>query len=87
VPAAERADALMVAVFRDGTVFFSTEKVRPNGLKDKIRERLKQGAERKVYIKADARVHYGAVVEVLDGVRDAGIQNVAFIVDQRKPAQ
>jgi biopolymer transport protein ExbD len=47
-------------------------------------EQLTQGAEKKVYIKADANARYGAVVEVLNGVRDAGIQNIAFIVDDKR---
>jgi biopolymer transport protein ExbD len=83
MPAAVRRDALTLYIWRDGTVFLSDEKVQPNCLANKIRERLNNHAEKKVYIKADRLVRYGAVVEVLNGVRDAGIQNVAFIVYQR----
>jgi biopolymer transport protein ExbD len=81
---ADRADALVVVVMRDGTVFFGSEKLNPDSLADKVRQRLKPDVEKKVYIEADARVPYVAVVGVLKGVRDAGIQNVAFIVDTRK---
>jgi len=82
---ATRKDALTVAITRDGTVFFASDKVRPDELAAKIREQLKLGAEKKVYINAEARTRYGTVVQVLDSVRDAGIQNVAFLVEQRKP--
>jgi biopolymer transport protein ExbD len=40
--------------------------------------------ERKVYIKADARTRYRNVTDVLDGVRAAGLENVAFIVEKRQ---
>jgi len=36
--------------------------------------------ERKVYLKVDARAHYGAVLRVLEGARSAGIENIAFLV-------
>ena len=36
--------------------------------------------ERKAYLKVDARAHYGAVLRVLEGVRSAGIENIAFLV-------
>jgi Biopolymer transport protein ExbD/TolR len=49
-----------------------------------IREYLSSGSEKRVYVKADGRVHYGTVVEVLDGVRSAGIEQVGFLVEQRR---
>ena len=71
-------------ILRSGDVFFGNEKLTPDQLPGKIREGLRQGAERKVYIKADARAKYGKVAQVLDGVRAARIYNIAFLVDQRK---
>ena len=80
-----REDALIVAVQKDGTIFFNDDKVAADQLTRGIRERVSKGAERKVYVKADARAKVGAVNEVLDGIRAAGIENVAFLVEQRKP--
>ena len=81
--AADRTDALNIVIMRDGTVFFRADKARPDELANAIRQSLKQGTEKKVYIQADARVPYGAIAEVVDSFRDAGIQNIAFIVDQQ----
>jgi len=86
MPAAGRKDALVVAVLRDGTVFFRTERFQPDRLAGRIRSASGMHTERKVYIMADARVRYGVVKETLRGVQDAGIQNVAFIVERRKVA-
>ncbi len=81
---ANREDALLIAVQRDGRIWFGTETVTPDHLPGKIRDRLSRGAERRVYIRADARARYGTVLEVLDNVRSAGIENIAFLVDERK---
>jgi biopolymer transport protein TolR len=84
---ADRADAMVVNVTRDGKVYFGVEQVRADALPQKIADRLKDhNVERKVYIKADTRARWGAVKDVVDGVRAAGLMRVAFLVDQRRSA-
>lgn len=82
-----KEDAMIVSIARDGNVYFGSFKVRPEALLAGISESVRNGSERKVYIQADARARYVNVKDVIDVVRDAGIQNVAFIVEQRKPGQ
>jgi biopolymer transport protein ExbD len=80
---ADWEDALIIGISRDGKVFFRNEMVAPNELAAKIKERLSQGSERKVYIKADAHVGYARVGTVLDEVRSSGVEKIAFLVGQR----
>jgi biopolymer transport protein TolR len=82
MPDANRDDALIVAVMRDGQVFFGNDRVAVGELPGKIRERLVHSGERKVYIRADARVRYGYMSAVLDGIRSAGILRIGILVDQ-----
>jgi biopolymer transport protein ExbD len=81
---ARREDAMLVAVFRDGNVFYGNELTNSGELSAKIRQSLSKGAERRVYVRADARVRYRAVLDVLEGVCSAGIENVSFFVEQRR---
>jgi biopolymer transport protein ExbD/biopolymer transport protein TolR len=81
--AANREDALLVAITRDGQVWFDADRISPENLPAAIRQRVRRGAEQKVYIRADMRAKYGLVVMVLDNVRAAGIEQVAFIVGER----
>lgn len=83
-PESEREDALLVSIQRDGKVFFDVTQVGPDDLPPKLRDRIKQGAPKTVYLRADGRAHYKAVKEVLDEVRDAGLSKVAFMVEQRR---
>ena len=78
-----REDALLIAVQRDGHIWFDRSQIAPENLSAAIRDRVSHGAEPKVYIRADLRVDYGRVVEVLSRVRSAGIENVAFLVNER----
>ncbi len=80
---ASREDAMLVAVTRDGKVFFGRDLVRPADLPAIIQEGINRGSEREVYIRADA-AKYAWVAEVLDNVRSTGIEKVGFLVDQKR---
>jgi len=83
---ADREDALIVAVMRDGKLFLGSDPILPEQLPPRIRDGVNRGAEKKVYIRADARASYGYVKEVLDGIHAAGIERIGILVDRRKPA-
>ncbi|SRR5260221_4354475 len=82
-----REDTLQIAIMRDGHVFFDTQRMWSEELTALLRDRVRTGAPRKVYIKADARVHYRAVKGVLDNVRSAGLTNVVFITQPRSASK
>ena len=84
MPDADKEDALLVAVMRDGTVFFGTDKIAVDQLTDKIKDRLVNRTDKRVFIKADQRAKYGAVVEVVDNVRSAGVDQLGLLTDQKK---
>jgi len=84
MPDAEKEDAITVAVMRDGSVFFDTEKVAADQLSQKVRDRIANKADKRVYIKADARAKYGVVVDVVDNVRSAGVDQLGLLTEQRK---
>jgi len=81
---ADKEDALLVAVMRDGTVYFGQEKIPDDQLTGKVKDRLVNRVDKRVYVKADARAKFGAVVEVVDNVRAAGVDQLGLLTDQRK---
>jgi len=83
--AADREDALLVAVQRDGRLYLRNEAVSIDALAAKIRQGISRGSEKKVYLKADARAKYADVKEVLDAVHAAGVDKIGILVDQRRP--
>ncbi|HET6933825.1 MAG TPA: biopolymer transporter ExbD [Candidatus Angelobacter sp.] len=83
MPDADKEDALIVAVQRDGTVFFDTQKVGPEELTQKLKDRLANRVDKRVYVKADARAKYKNVVDVVDNVRSAGVDQLGLLTEQR----
>ena len=78
LPGALREDAIRVVLTRDSRVYFRNQLVTLEDLPDEIRKQVQNGAEKKVYVSADARAKYGDVSRVLAEIRLAGIGNVAF---------
>ncbi len=83
VPLADKEDALVVAVARNGDVFLGTTRIDVDALAEKVREAASGRADKTLYIKADARVAYAAVVKVLDAVGTGGVERITLLVAQR----
>ena len=84
MPDADKEDALLVAITRDGTVFFGTDKLPADQLTGKIKDRLANRVDKRVFVRADARARYGVVAEVVDNVRAAGVDQLGLLTEQRK---
>jgi biopolymer transport protein TolR len=87
MPDADKEDALIVAVMRDGKLFFGNDRVEADQLTQKVKDRLSNRVDKRVYIRADARAKYGSVVEVVDNVRAAGVDDLGLLTDQKKSTQ
>jgi biopolymer transport protein TolR len=83
MPDADQEDALIVSVTDDGSVYFGVDPISPAALAEKVRDRLSNRTERKLYIKADARTPYANVVKVLAAMRTAGVEAPNLLTAQR----
>jgi len=82
---ADKEDALLVAVARDGSIYFGTERVAdPANLIDKVKTRLSSSKDKRVFVNVDRRAKYKNVVDVVDNVRAAGVDELGLLTEQRK---
>jgi biopolymer transport protein TolR len=86
MPDADKEDALLVTVTRDGQVYFGTDQIAVDVLTNKVKDRLANKPDKRVYVKADMRARFGFVVQVVDSVRAAGVDDLGLLTDQRKTA-
>ena len=85
MPDADKEDALLVSITRDGQVYFGSEQVKDvDNLTTKVKDRLSNKPDKRVYVKADMRTRFGGVVRVVDAVRAAGVDDLGLLTDQRK---
>jgi biopolymer transport protein ExbD/biopolymer transport protein TolR len=84
MPDADKEDALLVAINREDKIFFGTDLIKVDELTQKVKDRLANKTDKRVFIKADARAKFGWVVEVVDNVRAAGVDQLGLLTDQKK---
>src|SRR5580704_13166608 len=82
MPDADKEDALLIAVMRDGKTYFGSDQIKVDDLTNKVKDRLANQVDKRVFIRADARAKYGAVVDVVDNVRAAGVDDVGLLTEQ-----
>jgi biopolymer transport protein ExbD len=84
MPDADKEDAIIVAVTRDGQVFLSPglQKIEADDLAPKVKDLLQGRASKMVYINADARAKYSKVEEVVDNLRAGTVDEVGLLTEQ-----
>ena len=83
VPDADTQEALVVALTGDGTAYLRTDRLPPPALADTVRRLLSTRKEKTLYIKADARVPYARLVEVIDAVQNSGVEGLTLLTAQQ----
>jgi biopolymer transport protein ExbD/biopolymer transport protein TolR len=90
---ADKEDAILVAVTRNGEVFLSpgNKRISVEDLAGKVRDLQTNKLDKTVYVKADMRANYGKVEDVVDNLRAAGVDQLGLLTelagaDKKKPA-
>lgn len=79
---AEKEDAIVVAVMRDGKVYLGTTLTPTDQLGPKVKDMLTGRLDKTTYVKSDARARYEKVVDVVDVLRSAGVDQLGLMTDQ-----
>ena len=86
MPDADKEDAVVVAITRDGKTFLGSDQVGDD-LVNKVQEIVASRVDKTVYIKSDARTKYERVVAVVDEVRSAGVDQLGLITERVEEGQ
>jgi len=79
---ADRDDAIIVAVTRDGTLFLGNTKIRKEDITGQVKDQIANKLDKTVYVKSDARAKYGDVVAVVDEIRSAGVDSLGLLTEK-----
>ena len=81
---ADREDAILIAITRDGKVFLSPGNmlIQPDQLSGKVKDLQQNRQDKTVYIKADARARFASVTDVIDNLRTAGVDQLGLLTEE-----
>jgi biopolymer transport protein ExbD len=85
--AADKEDAILVAITNKGEVWLSpgNAKTSADQLPAKVKDLLTNRPDKTVYIKSDSRARYERVVDVVDNLRAAGVDQLGLLTEKIDP--
>jgi biopolymer transport protein ExbD len=79
---ADKEDAVLLAVTRDGKIFLGTSPVSLDEVTKKVKDMISGRLDKTVYVKSDARAKYGDVVKLINNVRAAGVDSLGLLTEK-----
>jgi biopolymer transport protein ExbD/biopolymer transport protein TolR len=79
---ADKEDAVVLAITRDGKLFLGDSAIRLGEITAKVKDRIASKLDKTVYVKSDARAKFGDVVAVVDNVRAAGVDQLGLLTER-----
>jgi biopolymer transport protein TolR len=85
-PAIIKESSMVEAITAENEYYVGKDKIEITDLREQITRTMenKRPEERIVYIKSDVNANYGSVVEVINTIRQAGIDQIGLVADKKK---
>jgi len=74
---------VVLAVKKDGTLYVNQDKVTMENLQNALEEAFLTVSEKKLYIRVDQDIEYGKIVDLIDVMREAGIEIIGIITEKK----
>ncbi len=87
MPDADKEDAVVVAVTRDGAVYLGQNRIDTSQLGSAVRDKLADKTDKTIFVRADRRAQFKAVEDAIDDVRTAGVDTVNLLTQKREGSQ
>jgi len=84
IPKPEVSGQTVLAITKDRSFYLNAKQIAEAEMLMKINEALENQKEKIVLLKADVDTPYGAVMQTMDELRKAGIEDLGLITDPKK---
>jgi len=74
-------ERMILTVTKDRTLYLNDKPIALATLEPQLLEAFKSRTDKTLYLKADAGLAYGAVIETMDRVRRAGIERLGMVTE------
>lgn len=78
-------ERVVLTIERDQRLYLDKDPVGLAQLDDRLKAAKRRNAEVSVFLRADRDVPYGIVIQVMDGVKKAGIEKLGMVTDPVGP--
>ena len=81
----EAEERLILTVTKDGRIYLGEQSVKMPALERYLSGVQRRNPQAAVFLRADAEAQYGAVVQVMDAVKKAGIDRLGMVTEPAEP--
>jgi len=74
---------VVLAIKKDGTMYVNQDKATVENLQTLLEEAFLNAKEKKLYLRADQDLEYGKIVDLIEIIKDAGIEVVGIITEKK----
>ena len=80
-PLDSEKEHLIITIDKQDRVFINDFQVTVDGLGEKLKKILEGRSDREVFLKADKDRYYGTVVQVMAGIKEAGVEKLGLVTE------
>jgi biopolymer transport protein ExbD len=73
---------VFVSIEKDGTVYLMEEAVPLQALPDKLRAKMANSTDERIYLRADQNLAYRVVMNVMNVLQDSGFYKVGLVAEE-----
>jgi len=74
---------VVLYIRRDGALYLNEEQVQMDSLASLLEEAFLASSDKKLYLRADQELEYGNVVDIIEIMKDAGVEIVGIITEKK----
>ena len=74
-------ERMVLTITKEQGLYLNERRITPAALDDALRDAFRSRTDKTLYLKADAGLSYGAVIEAMDRVRRAGIERLGMVTE------
>ncbi len=76
--------SVIISITKDKTIYIEKKPMFITSIGKEVADRISENREYRVLIEGDSEVDYGFVIEVMDEIKQAGIEEVGLVIQERK---
>ena len=80
--AADKSDAVLIAVTRDGKVFLGNTQMKPEDLAPKVKDMLTNRLDKECFLAPISAAKYQIVLDVVQNLQSAGVDQLGLLTEQ-----
>jgi biopolymer transport protein TolR len=75
---------IVLYIKKDGTIFVNSDKATLDTLQQLMEDALMTATDKKIYLKADQDLEYGTLIDVIEIIKAAGVEDFGIIADKKR---